>query len=357
MGGKPLNSNDLRIDSHKLMYHPRRIVEWLDKKNIYPIYAEVAPTSSCNHRCVFCAFDYMNYQPKFLKKDVFMKTFDFLSKNGLKSIMFAGEGEPFMNKETPDLIEFAKKKGLDISVTTNGVLMSQEITKRILGLLSWVRISLNAGNRQNYSKIHGCTQEDFDIVMDNIKYAVYLKKRQQYKTKIGVQLLLIKDNLDDVLSFSKDIKKIGVDYYSIKPYSQHPESINRFQGTLDYKECYSLEKELKKEETDDFKIFFRADAIKRLSISRKYNKCLGNSFWTYIDANEKVWSCSAFLGINDYCFGDLNEKTFDEIWNSERRKKILESINAKNCREICRLDSINNYLYRILNPKQHDNFI
>jgi len=352
-----LSDGDLRIDSHKLMYHPERVAEWLNGINIYPLYAEVAPTSTCNHRCVFCAFDYMEYIPKYIDKPVLLDTLRFLKANGLKSVMFAGEGEPFMNSDTPDIIVASREMGLDVSATTNGSLLNAEILEKVLKSMSWIRISLNAGNKENYTKIHGCNENDYDKVLENLRYAVYLKRKEQLKTTIGVQLLLIKENQNEVLEFSRILKEIGVDYYSIKPYSQHPESINRLSGALNYGECLDLETDLKREETESFKIHFRANAMKNLTLNRQYDKCLGNPFWTYIDANEKVWSCSAFLGNDEYCFGDLKENSFEEIWTSERRKKILNSIDAKKCREICRLHSINNYLYRINHPEEHDNFI
>ena len=48
-----------RIDSHKLVYHVSRVNGWLNGENIYPIYAEISPSGACNHRCSYCALDFM----------------------------------------------------------------------------------------------------------------------------------------------------------------------------------------------------------------------------------------------------------------------------------------------------------
>lgn len=58
------------IDSHKLMYHPHTVSQWLDGVNVYPIYVEVSPSGACNHRCSFCALDFMGYEKVFLKKGI-----------------------------------------------------------------------------------------------------------------------------------------------------------------------------------------------------------------------------------------------------------------------------------------------
>ena len=94
-----------RIDSHKLIYHIPRVNDWLSGKNIYPIYMEISPAGSCNHRCTYCALDFMEYQKRFLDTEVLKKRLIEMGRLGLKSVMFAGEGEPFLHKDIADIKE------------------------------------------------------------------------------------------------------------------------------------------------------------------------------------------------------------------------------------------------------------
>ena len=55
-------SDNIRIDSHKLIYHPDAVAGWLKGENIYPIEIEIGLTNACNHRCTFCAVDYTGYK-------------------------------------------------------------------------------------------------------------------------------------------------------------------------------------------------------------------------------------------------------------------------------------------------------
>ncbi len=53
-------AENIRMDSHKLIYHPETVSRWLKGENIYPIEMEIGLTNACNHRCIFCAVDYIN---------------------------------------------------------------------------------------------------------------------------------------------------------------------------------------------------------------------------------------------------------------------------------------------------------
>ena len=60
-----MKADKYKIDSHKLMYHVHRVSDWISHENIYPIYVEISPTGTCNHRCIFCSVDFMGYQKRF----------------------------------------------------------------------------------------------------------------------------------------------------------------------------------------------------------------------------------------------------------------------------------------------------
>ena len=88
-----------RIDSHKLIYHVDRVNDWLGGENIYPLYLEISPIGACNHRCIYCALDFMEYQPRFLNRNTLKDRLSEMGSLGIKSIMYAGEGEPFLHKD------------------------------------------------------------------------------------------------------------------------------------------------------------------------------------------------------------------------------------------------------------------
>ena len=356
-----MSEDRFRIDSHKLMFHVGRVNEWLKGESVCPIYLEVAPAGSCNHRCMFCALDYLGYKPRFLKSNQLRTTIKQANAMGVKSIMYAGEGEPLLHKDICEIVQYTKKVGIDVAITTNGVLLKKAVSRKLLKYLSWLRISFNAGSSATYSKVHGTSKEDYYAVLQNLKDAVKIKKANKLPTNIGVQLLLIPENVKEVFGLGKLLRSIGVDYLTIKPYSQHPFSKSRLDPKFKYKDYGHIGKKLKEIETKKFRVIFRGQTMERLSNQKDYKHCLGLPFWAYIDASGDIYACSAFLGNKKFCFGNIYKDNFKTIMNSKRRKRILEKASSRldvtKCREVCRLDKINSYLWELRNPEAHVNFI
>lgn len=352
-------AENIRMDSHKLIYHPDVVARWLNGENIYPIEIEISPSGACNHRCVFCAVDYIGYQPAFLDKDIILQNIDLMSKKGLKSVICSGEGEPLLNKNMPEIANGIKACGVDVAMSSNGALFSKEIARDCLASFTWIRFSVASMEEESYDKIQRGKTGDLERVKDNLADAVRVKADQHLQTTLGVQCLLLPDNMEQLPDMAKQLREIGVDYLTIKPYSQHLHSVNTFE--IDYNEMIELEQEIRQYETDNFAIYFRANAMRKVHHGKCYRKCYGLPFMTHIDAKGCVWPCVAHIGTDEFCYGNIYECTFEEIWEGDRRQEVMQRLNALDlnriCREACRMDEINKYLEELKNPGIHVNFI
>lgn len=350
---------NIRMDSHKLIYHPDTVARWLAGKEIYPIEIEISPSGACNHRCIFCALDYLGYEPNFLNKDAILRDIRVLSKKGLKSVICSGEGEPLLNKDLPEIVNGIKACGVDVAMSSNAALFTKEKAEACLGAFSWIRFSIAALEEEAYYQVQQAHPGDLEKVKQNLRDAVALKKEKGYRTTLGVQCLLLPDNLKQLPQMAEELREIGVDYLTVKPFSQHLHSGNRF--SIDYDALLGTEQELKQFSTDHFSVIFRANAMQKMHKGKRYEKCLGLPFMTHIDAKGNVWPCVAHIGVEEFCFGNINEQTFEEIWLGKRRKEVTERLYQmdinKVCREACRLDEINKYLDELKHPGEHVNFI
>ena len=358
------------IDSHKLIFHPTRVSQWYEAqddwnklKKVYPIYIEITPIGSCNHRCTFCSVDYIGY--KSIKQDeaILSSRITEMSKLGVKSIMFAGEGEPTLYKPLPNILDLCTSVGIDTSLTTNAVVMNEKTTENYVKNCKWIKVSINAGDRDVYAQIHQTKAEDFDKVIANLAMASKIKKAKNYDCTIGAQMLLLPENKDSAISLTKKMAEIGIDYLVIKPYTQSLYGESRKYEGLTYENMMALEDELKKYETNIFKVIFRANTMKKLEETKQpYEKCYSTpNFWAYLMADGSLYSCSAFLQNDKFSLGNINTQTFQEIWEGEKRKQnsyyVQNDLDISMCRKNCRMDEVNRYLWTLKNPNSHVNFI
>lgn len=352
--------DDFGIDGHKLHYHPARVAQWLEAdtwekaKRVYPIYFEITTSAACNHRCTFCSVDAIGYPAILFDTDILTRRMAEAARLGVKSVMFAGTGEPLVHKRISAITRSAIESGLDVAFTTNGVLLDR---LEPINLCTWIKISLNAGRQDTYAAIHKTKPEDWDKVWRNIEGAV----KRKGKCTIGVQCVVLPENVYEMRELASLCVDAGVDYLVLKPYSQGTFSITRqYEGT-DYAAMRSYLQGVKDFDTKTFKVIYRSQAMEQeISGAHNYDKCRATPFfWAYAMADGRLFTCSAHLLDDRFCIGNLNEHSFQELWEGEGRRKqweLMKTFNIKQCRLNCRMDKPNRYLADFTRTK-HISFI
>lgn len=359
-----------QIDSHKLHYHPDRVAQllagrndWKTAKGIYPVYVEIAPIGACNHRCTFCAVDYIGYKNVSLDVEVLRRILPEMGRLGVRSIMYAGEGEPLLHKQIVEIVKISKQSNIDVSFTTNLTLMPKGFCEEALPLVSWVKASINAGTAENYAKIHRTKPSHFNKALNGLRLMVEAKRKGNLETAIGAQCVLLPENQHEIETLAKVCRDIGIDYLVVKPYSQHEFSHTRTYEKINYQGLLNMEAELKALNTDTFNVVFRSNSMRKYNSQDRYPRCYATPFtWGYIMASGVVSGCSAYLLDPRFEYGNVNQSSFQEIWEGELRRKsyefIQKDLNIEECRKNCRMDEVNRYLYQLIdNPPPHVNFI
>jgi len=172
-------------------------------------------------------------------------------------------------------------------------------------------------------------------------------------------LVLLNENRRGLVALGRRIREIGADYFSVKPYSQHPRSGHRLN--IQYGNLTDLTRRLNSLQTETFKIIVRSRAMAKLASPKAYGTCYGTDFMSFISASGDVWECCVFVGDHRFHIGNVGRQTMGRIWNSRRRRSVVAFIrgqlNLDACRDACRLDECNRYLWRLRNPWPHDDFI
>lgn len=353
--------NTWGIDSHKMHLHPARVAQWLEAdtwekaKKVVPIYWEITTSAACNHRCTFCSTDAVGYPADLMDAPTLEDRMFEAKQLGVKSVMFGGTGEPLVHKKISRIVHSAvMHSGLDVAFTTNGVLLDK---LEPVDLCTWIKVSLNAGTQETYSKVHRTNAKDWDKVWAGIASAVQRKG----PCTIGVQCVVLPENAYEMRGLAEICREVGVDYLVLKPYTQATFMLSHTYENIDYKDMREYLSKVSELDTKDFKVIYRHNAI-NTEIGKKhaFDKCRATpTMWVYSMGNGDVITCSAHLMDKRFNIGNLNENTFQEIWEGEKRREnweLMKGFDIKQCRLNCRMAGPNKYLQDLTSAK-HINFV
>lgn len=353
-----------RIDSHKLMYHPREIANWLDGKVIYPINLEIELTGACNHRCIFCAYDYTEHVPHRLDKSLLLSTLaDIRHRGGAKSVLFAGTGEPTMHPDFCEIVNKIRSTGIKVAVSTNGALLSEKILESCMESISWIRFSVSAGSEEHYKKIHRGKDGDFKKVIDNIAIASELKKRNGWQTVLNVQIVMIPENRHEILTLANTVKNAGADRFIVKSFGTVEKTRTEMKDAITsefYENSQDLKEGLKKLSDENFQTIFRDERIANTYKEKTYDACYAAPFYVAIGSDGSIYPCCSLMWVEEFVLGNINDDSFHSIWSGKRREDIMKKIKSCGlacCPRACKLDPMNQYLHELLHPGEHVDFI
>ena len=160
----------------------------------------ISVTDRCNFRCAYCMpKEIYNSEYQFFKKNEILSFEEIIrlskifSSLGTKKIRLTG-GEPLLRKNIHVLIKYLKeiKNISDISMTTNGVLLSEKKASLLKESgLDRLTVSLDTLNPENFSEISGSKYSPENVLdginnainagFENIKINMVVKKNVNHK--------------------------------------------------------------------------------------------------------------------------------------------------------------------------------
>jgi MoaA/NifB/PqqE/SkfB family radical SAM enzyme len=84
-------------------------------------------TNFCNAKCVYCSF-YKEQEKKYVSFDEAVQAIDYLSEINTGVLSLTG-GEPLLNPDLPEIVKYARNKGLIVYTGTNSIPLSEQLAK------------------------------------------------------------------------------------------------------------------------------------------------------------------------------------------------------------------------------------
>lgn len=195
-----------------------------ERETVVPLHLDFEFITACNYRCKMCHFGMPkeNRLPNFDKVsgkfpfELFKKVIDEGVEKGLYALDLSYNNEPLLRDDIMSFINYADEKGvLDVMFSTNGSLLTPELTEKILdsGLARFL-ISLDAHTKKTYEQIR--IGGNFETVVGNLEYFLRRKKeRKQVLPIIRVSFVKSAINESELKEFIDHWEPI-VDYLSIQ---------------------------------------------------------------------------------------------------------------------------------------------
>jgi uncharacterized radical SAM superfamily Fe-S cluster-containing enzyme len=130
------------------------VKKWFGKEELINAFlCNYYVTYKCNAYCEFCHFSnhdlFKNVNNASLED--FEKNVEEMAELGVKFIDLTG-GEPLLNKEIHNMANFAKKKKMQTSITTN-TLLYPKFADKLAGNINLLHFSLDSPNEEEHNKI------------------------------------------------------------------------------------------------------------------------------------------------------------------------------------------------------------
>lgn len=307
----------------------------------------------CNAGCWFCPVAYEG-NPKSAIKDMPLDQLenilkqlhegkgDFVDPN-LNLIYTANYNEVVLYKHFEEMFDIYRKYNFKINILTNCISFNKnkiDIVKDNIDVINGILYNVPSADKTTWAKYVGMNEKLFDRVMSNIEYSIsqfgdLLKKKQLYLlinginnnslTKNGGWLDLLPNapalNLDvengdlqkEVNLFKKRFPKLNIEYaYHLYDRAGHLADVDVLT------QAPAIEKYLK---PNGSKVVGCNGGI---GVRSRTNE------WVHINPNGDFFICCADYDFKTI-FGNINNNTLKEIWNSDERQQMIKDSYSDMC--------------------------
>lgn len=348
------------------IYGASKLIHHTDKFKILSNGGHIAPSQIhfiisdlCNQNCSFCAYRNEGYDSnqlfhvlkddgsknnnpnRMIPTEKIIEILDDASRLGTKAIQFTGGGEPTVHPDHALVMRHALDRGLEIALVSNGVNW-KEATFAVLKDATWVRVSVDSGTPETYSKVREVSTKHFEKMKENVSRLVEMKKEFDLKLVIGIGYVVTKDNYKEMVEGVALAKKLGVDNVRLSAVFTE----NDFEYFKDfYEEAAGYSKEAENLTDKNFTVYnnFGSRIADLKQHAPDYQYCGYQRITTYIGGDLNVYRCCVTAYNQQGLLGSIKDRSFMDFWNSNEVREKFENFDARSCSR-CMFNNQNRFI-------------
>lgn len=265
-----------------------------------PLSLNIEASRACNIKCIYCVHSLsseelsnIGFKSGIMNPDMYFKIADDCKafEKKIKTIRFAGYGEPLMNKHLAKMIAYTKQSGIcdQVVVFTNALLLNREVSKSLISAGTDVfRITIQGLSSQAY-KTNAGVEIDYTAFMDNLEYLYKIKD----KCRIFIKIMKFAVNKEE---------KVFYDMFSDFSDEIAIENVTKAYDKVDYGDI--IQKENKLIVTGEHEM-------------SSVHVCPYPFYMLTINADGQVSACCK--GLDKVFFvGDVKQESLNQVWNNKR---------------------------------------
>ncbi len=303
----------------------------------YPYSVGIAITNKCNLHCIHCNMNSGQALNNELTKNECFKLIGELKENKVQKINFFG-GEPLVRNDFFEIANYAYNLGIFVHVTTNALLVTDNIIKNELYKFEMVRVSLDGPTPETHEFIRN-KKGTFEKTINNIK------KMVDNGVDVGVVTCISHKNIKYLKEMVQLLTELKIKRWFIPLLSTAGRGSSLSSEVLLPHEIKDLLIELEKL-TKKASFIINLDLPYTFLLKNKNNKikssCPAAITELTIFANGDVSPCCEIPVIG----GNIRKNTIEDIWNNSdvfknfRNKNLIKGkcskcpylINCGGCR-------------------------
>lgn len=259
--------------------------------NEFPFYIDVELTNACNLMCIMCSRNIMKRKQGFMAWRIFERIVEDAARFKA-GIRFVRHGEPFLHRDVIEMSKYAKERNILIFISTNGLLLSQEMCQKIIDTrIDEIRFSMQGTDSAGYKEMR--IGGDYGLFVNNIR----LLRRERDKS--GQVLPFISLSTSVMNEGEEDIEQFKEEWAGIV------DSINIDITDFSYVKDLTIVK----------------DFLAYEKIERAYKPCTEVMTKLSVNWNGDITPCCKDFD-GQLIIGNIDNMSLSEAWNSNELNRL-----------------------------------
>lgn len=290
--------------------------------------------NTCNQNCSFCSYrmDANKNSEAFDKKkhlsveDLGPLLEDF-KEMGVQAIELTGGGEPLLHPQFDEAWELLAAGPWDIGIVTNGTMLTEERSKKVVPRLKWLRISIDAGRAETYALMRRTPVGHFSRAWEAVRYARHYAPCDP-EFRLGVGFVAANENWREVTTLTALAKAAGADNVRLSS-TFSDQHLAYFGQDFDPEEAAYRSQEAERLFSDDTFTVHNHIPTRLWETEhpeQDYEACYTKDLLCFVEGSGTIYMCCTWAGSEKGCYGNYLEHPggFRGLWEEaqEWRQKF-----------------------------------